>query len=192
MAYAASGLSLVAHGGGNSIFIYRSTDTVVEVLASGYFNSAALQMQAGDEIIVYARSSGSNPTSFRLRVRTASSTAVAVETPNAVMSIVVPVAVTAVASTALTATLPPCTIIRASSYTTTAFTGNTVTMAIGTAAAGEQIVAATTIKAAGVFSHTLVAAGIAFAGGTVHLTVAQTATETAVGAARTVIEFVPT
>jgi hypothetical protein len=192
MAYAASGLSLVAHGGGNNIFIYRTTDTVVQVLAANYFDSAGPQMQAGDEILVYARSSGANPTSFRLRVRTASTTAVAVETPNAVMSIVVPVAVTAVASTALTATLPPCTIVRASTYTTTAFTGNTVTMAIGSAAAGEQIVAATTIKAAGVFAHTLVAAGISFAGGTVYLTVAQTATETAVGAARTVIEFVPT
>lgn len=111
--------------------------------------------------------------------------------------ITVPLAALAQASTDFTFTLPACRILRATQRTSVAFTGNTVTLALGTAAGGAQLVAAADIKAkAAARALTLVDAAAdtfaAFAGGLVYGRIAQTATETAVGAGELYIEFVRT
>lgn len=103
---------------------------------------------------------------------------------------------TAAASTALTMTLPACRIVRVTQRTTTAYTGNTVTVAVGTTVGGVDIVAAATIKTKANRVMTLVDASAdilaAFAGGVVYVTIAQTATETAVGAGELMVEFMRT
>lgn len=105
----------------------------------------------------------------------------------------IPLAVTAVASTALTLALPPCRILRATTFTTTAFTGATVTLALGTSAGGGETVAAVDIKGKGIVAHTLVASNTDvhtnFTNGTLNVTIAQT-TPTAVGAGMTFVEYV--
>ena len=53
MAYAASGLTRMAGGGGKSIWYYQSTDALSAVRVSGYFNSAASMMNVGDPVFVY-------------------------------------------------------------------------------------------------------------------------------------------
>lgn len=104
--------------------------------------------------------------------------------------------VTAVANTDLTLTLPACRILRVTQRTTTAYTGNTVTIQVGTAAAGQEVVAAVSIKTKANRALTLVDASAdalaAFAGGTIYVRIVQTATETAVGAGELMIEFVRT
>jgi hypothetical protein len=193
MPYASSGLSLVAYGAGASVFIYRTADTLTQVLASGYFNDAAAQFNVGDEIILTAATGGTVPTQTRLRVIAASASAVSVAPQVAQLSRSLDIAVTATANTDLTIpNVPPCVIRNVSTITTTAFTGNTVTAQVGTAAGGVQIVAAVSVKSAGIVNHTVVAAGAVFAGGTLHVRIVQTATETAVGAATMVVDFIPT
>ncbi len=102
--------------------------------------------------------------------------------------------VTAVASTPLTVTVPVgARITGFIVYTTTAFGAATdVTIALGNAASGAQYVAATSIKAAGVYPLTLAAtavAGLLSFPGTLYLTIAQTGTASATGAATLVIQY---
>jgi hypothetical protein len=74
----------------------------------------------------------------------------------------IPLPVTAVATTAFTASLPPGgTLLNASVYTSVAFTGATVTIALGVAANDTTIVNATTIKAVGIYPLTLLQPGAA-------------------------------
>jgi hypothetical protein len=110
----------------------------------------------------------------------------------------IPLSVTAVTTTALTATIPAGAIIKSMTvYTTTAFTGNTndVTLAIGNAASGAQYVAAVNISAIGVISLTLVgsaaAALLSFPSGSpnLFLTLTQAANATAVGAGTLVVTY---
>lgn len=111
--------------------------------------------------------------------------------------ITVPLAALAQANTDFTFSLPACRILAATQRTVTAFTGATVSLQLGTAVGGSQLVAATDIKAqSAARALTLVAAAAgtfaAFAGGLVYGRIAQTATETAVGAGELYIEFVRT
>lgn len=186
MPFTASTLNLVAQGNGQSVFHYRTADSLATVCAAGYFNSAALQFNLGDEIIVTR--TGSNPAAVSLRVRSASATAVAVTQPG-MNAESIPITVAAVATTEFTMLLPPCTIFRATTVTTTAFTADTATIQIGTALGGEQIVAATTIKGQNVFAHTVVASGRKFAGGTAFIRVVQT-NPAAVGLSVLSLEYV--
>lgn len=186
MPFSANTLSLLGSVNGSSIFHYRNTDSLATMCAAGYFNPVAPQLQAGDEIIVTRL--GTNIGAVSLRVLSASATAVAVTAP-LVQSQALNLPVTAVASTEFTMTLPPCTIFRATTVTTTAYTGATVTIQLGTTLGGVDIVAATTIKAQGLFAHTVVAAGAKFAGGTVFIRAAQT-TPTAVGLGVLAVEYV--
>jgi hypothetical protein len=74
----------------------------------------------------------------------------------------VPLPVTAVATTAFTVSLPPGgTLLDASVFTSVAFTGATVTIALGVAASDTTIVNATTIKALGNYQLTLLQPGAA-------------------------------
>lgn len=126
-----------------------------------------------------------------LRVGNASAAGVV----HAVMAI--PLPVTAVPDTDLTIQMPPgvASLLRITVYTTTAYTGNTVTAQVGTTVGGTDIVAAVSIKAAATVACTLVAAnlGVAMAlpsGSVLYVRISQT-TETAVGAATMVVEFIP-
>ena len=78
-------------------------------------------------------------------------------------------------------------------YTTTAFGAATdVTIALGNAASGAQYVAATSIKAAGVYPLTLAAtavAGLLSFPGTLYLTITQTGALSATGAATLAIQY---
>jgi hypothetical protein len=104
---------------------------------------------------------------------------------------------TAATTTDLTLALPACRILNFRQRTTTAFTGNTVTLALGSTAGGAEFVAATDIKAKAA-NRTLTQVDTAadslaaFAGGTLYARIAQTATVTAVGAGELVVEFVRT
>lgn len=186
MPYTASTLAQVAQGNGNAIFHYRNTDALSVICASGYFNASAAQFQVGDEIIVTR--TGANPAPVSLRVLSIASGVVVVSQPT-VVSQALSLPVTAVASTEFTLLLPPCTIIRATTRTTTAYTGATATIQLGTTLGGVEIVAAVSIVTAGVVAHTVVAAAAKFAGGTVFVRIAQT-TPTAVGAGVLAVEYV--
>ena len=85
------------------------------------------------------------------------------------------------------------TLLRASVYTSTAYTGTTVTIQIGSSAGDASYVAATTIKALGVYALTLVAAAAAALGSlpatpNLFVRIVQTG-PTAVGAATLVLEY---
>jgi hypothetical protein len=76
---------------------------------------------------------------------------------DALQKLILPV--TAVADTDFTLSVPPgCTLLSAVVYTSTAYTGGTVTIQIGNAAAGAQYVAAFPIAAVGIVPLTLLAA----------------------------------
>ena len=186
MPYTSSTLSLLGSVNGQAVWHYRTTDALSVVCAAGYFNSSAAQLGVGDEILVTR--TGTNAAPDSIRVLSASLTTVVVTQPT-IRSQAINLPVTAVASTEFTLALPPCTIVRAQAVTTTAYTGATVTAQLGTTLGGVEIVAAATIKAAGIASFTIVAAGAKFAGGTVFLRVAQT-TPTAVGLGVLSIEYV--
>lgn len=101
------------------------------------------------------------------------------------------ITVTAVANTDFVVPIPPgATILSATTYTDTAFTGTTVTLQAGSTVGGVDYIAATTIKAAGVFFHTLVASAFQLASfsGSFNVRVVQTGA-TAVGHATFVIEY---
>lgn len=104
--------------------------------------------------------------------------------------------VTAVTNTDYTLSVPTgATIILITVYTTTAYTGTTANISIGSAAAGAQYVAATSIAGIGVVQLTLVNAAAAsllsMPAGTPNLfiRIAQSTTPTAVGAGTLVIDY---
>lgn len=112
----------------------------------------------------------------------------------------IPLAVTAVATTSFPIALPVgATILSAQVITSVAYTGATVTFALGSTAGAVDLIAATTIKAIGYFPLTLITAGAPgvilgnapalVAGFNFFGTVTQTATFTAVGTAALVIEY---
>lgn len=103
--------------------------------------------------------------------------------------------VTAVANTDFSLSLPPGAIIlSANVYTTTAYTGATATLQLGSTLGASDVVAATNIKAAG-FVLLVIAAGapvaIANLGAAPNLfaRIVQTATFTAVGNGTLVVEY---
>lgn len=104
--------------------------------------------------------------------------------------------VTAVTNTDFTLSVPTgATIVTIAVYTTTAYTGTTANLSIGSAAAGAQYVAATSIASIGVVQLTLVNAAAAsllsMPAGTpnVFIRIAQGATPTVVGAGTLVINY---
>ena len=96
----------------------------------------------------------------------------------------------AAANTDFTLYQGPGQVLRATALTTTAFTGATVTVQIGTTQGGADIVAATDIKAAAAVALVLASRAANPAGRTLHVRIVQT-TPTAVGAGVLVLEFVP-
>lgn len=98
---------------------------------------------------------------------------------------------TAAASTDLTLAMPAgYGLLRITFYTTTAYTGTTVTAQVGTASGGSQVVAAVSIKAAGVVSATIAIADPTLMTQTLFVRIAQTG-QTAVGAGQMVVEYLP-
>ena len=104
--------------------------------------------------------------------------------------------VTAVTNTDFTMSVPAgATIESIAVYTTTAYTGTTANISIGSAQAGAQYVAATSIASIGIVQLTLVnaaaAALLAMPVGTpnVFIRIAQSTTPTAVGAGMLVINY---
>jgi hypothetical protein len=104
--------------------------------------------------------------------------------------------VTATANTDITVSIPAgARIGDIMVYTTTAFGAATdATIALGNAAGGAQYVAATSIKAAGIYNLSAVASAAAASGflsfpGTLYVRIAQTGTASATGAATLVIEY---
>lgn len=101
--------------------------------------------------------------------------------------------VTATANTDVTMSIPAgARILNFVVYTTTAFTGGTTTIALGSASGGAQYVAATAITNAGVV--TLSPASTAPAGmlsfpGTLYIRINQGGTPTAVGAATIAVQY---
>ena len=104
------------------------------------------------------------------------------------------ITVTAVANTDFSISLPPgAVILSANFYTTTAFTGATVTAQLGSTLGTADIVAATNVKAAGFVLLAIAAGAPAAIGGlgappNVFCRIVQT-TPTAVGAGTLVIEY---
>lgn len=76
MAFAASGLSRLAGGNGNSIWLYKTTDTAADVDTAGYFNSQVGIMNIGDLIIRVTLSSGALSTAGFHVVKDVSATAI--------------------------------------------------------------------------------------------------------------------
>lgn len=103
---------------------------------------------------------------------------------------------TASLTTDYTLTLPAGHILAVYERTTTAYTGNTVTVSVGTTVGGGEIVAAVDIKAKASRTLTVVDANsdayTPFAGGTVNIRITQTATATAVGAGQLIFLVAPT
>lgn len=51
MAFNRKNLALIAHGNGQSVYLYKSADAILTVTGANYFNAAAEQMRLGDVII---------------------------------------------------------------------------------------------------------------------------------------------
>ena len=107
-----------------------------------------------------------------------------------------PLPVTAVANTSFTVTLPSGgTLLNAMVNTSVAYTGATVTIALGVSALDTTIVNATTIKAIGAYPLTLLQPAAASpavmpnASPNLFITVTQTSTYTAVGTAFLVLNY---
>src|SRR5438477_8287860 len=105
--------------------------------------------------------------------------------------------VTAVANTDFTMSIPPgATLLSAVVYTSVAYTGATATIQIGNAAAGAQYVAAVSIAPIGIVNLTLLAAqtpalsSMPNASPNLFIRIVQTATFTAVGSAKLIINYV--
>jgi hypothetical protein len=82
--------------------------------------------------------------------------------------------------------------LRITFYTTTAYTGATVNVQVGTTSGGSEVVGATNIKSAGVVSGTIAIANpTSMTATTLFVRIVQTATVTAVGAGQMVIEYLP-
>lgn len=99
---------------------------------------------------------------------------------------------TASANTDLTLAMPAgYGLLRITFYTTTAYTGTTVTAQVGTTAGGTDVVAAVSVKAAGVVSATIAIANpTSMTASTLFVRIAQTGA-TAVGAGQMVVEYLP-
>jgi hypothetical protein len=82
--------------------------------------------------------------------------------------------------------------LRITFYTTTAFTGTTANITVGTTLDGTEVLGVTNIKSAGVASGTIVIANPTnMTATTLFIRLAQSTTPTAVGAAQMVIEYLP-
>jgi hypothetical protein len=107
--------------------------------------------------------------------------------------IAVPLAALAQANTDFSFNLPACRILRMTQRTNVAFTGNTVTLQVGSTAGGVDYVAAADIKATSAARAQTLVAGTAaldaFPGGAVFGRIVQTATFTAVGSGVLLVEF---
>lgn len=99
---------------------------------------------------------------------------------------------TAAANTDLTLAMPAgYGLLRITFYTTTAYTGTTITAQVGTTSGGSDVVAAVSIKAAGVVSATIAIANpTSMTASTLFVRLAQTGA-TAVGAGQMVVEYLP-
>ena len=100
----------------------------------------------------------------------------------------VPITVTAATTTDFTVTVPAGAFLQsASTYTTTAFGAVTdATISIGTTVGGAEVVAATTVKAAGLKNHTLLDSAVATLTSlptTLRVRITQSGGNSAVGAA---------
>jgi hypothetical protein len=51
MAYASSGLTRMAGGGGYNVWMYASADAIADVNTEGYFNAASTMVNVGDVIL---------------------------------------------------------------------------------------------------------------------------------------------
>lgn len=103
------------------------------------------------------------------------------------------ISATAVANTDFTIPMPAgYRLLRITNYNSTTYTGATVTLSVGTAAGGTQIINAHNILPAGVHTMAFVAAfnPTNVTNTTLFLRIAQT-TPTAVGASTVVFEYVP-
>ena len=58
MAFDATMLSRVAHGAGNSLYLYKTADPIATVNASGYFNAVSDQFFQHDVIICTSSTGG--------------------------------------------------------------------------------------------------------------------------------------
>ena len=99
---------------------------------------------------------------------------------------------TAAANTDLTLAMPAgYGLLRITFYTTTAYTGTTITAQVGTTAGGSEVVAAVSIKSAGVVSATIAIANpTSMTAANLFVRLAQTGA-TAVGAGQMVVEYLP-
>lgn len=52
MAYASSGLGMVATSGGWSLWVYQTTDTIATVNSAGYFTGDAVNMLSVRDVII--------------------------------------------------------------------------------------------------------------------------------------------
>jgi hypothetical protein len=184
--------------GAPQVWSYRTEDARATVVAPGYFNALRNMLAPGDICFaVRINAAGAVQEQFAFSFNQVPATGNVTVTdvpyilgPDSLRSAQVEITPLAVASTEFTLILPPCTIHRIETVTTTLFTGATAALRVGTSLGGEQIVANVSVLAVARVSHTVVAAGAKFAGGTVFVRLAQT-TPTAVGRARTIIEYSP-
>lgn len=199
MPYSRDGLQPIGGQGKGAatiaVYAYRTTDSYGVVRASGYFNALATVLRAGD-IIILSNADGN------ALIEVAAVTSGVVTTRGArlgaggarpLMAGVISLVPVAQANTDFTLTIPTgITAVRATTITSTAFTGNTVTLQLGSTAGGTDLVAAVSVKAAGLVAHTLVAPLVNFGTGTLFARLVQTATFTAVGAGTTILEYLDT
>jgi hypothetical protein len=180
-----------------TLWSYRSTDTMAVISAANYFNGAAGMLRAGDHIFLHA-DTGGTPRYNMAVVASVSAGVVTLGAPEwgpangrSVLALAVPITVLAQANTDFTVPVQdPARIFRATMLTTTAFTGATVALSLGSSAGGAQIVNAADVKAAGAAALTLVGtAGWSLTGGTLFGRMAQT-TPTNVGAGTLIVEFI--
>lgn len=54
MAFASSAMQRISNSGANSVYQYTTNDTVLTVVASGYFSSFTADLKQGDQIICSA------------------------------------------------------------------------------------------------------------------------------------------
>jgi NAD-dependent SIR2 family protein deacetylase len=58
MAYAAANLKKIAGGGDHNLFLYKSTDALSVIIASGYFSTSTADLKKFDVIIAIGTSGG--------------------------------------------------------------------------------------------------------------------------------------
>ena len=199
MAFSRTGLQPVgaqsAAPNSPAVWSYRTADLASEVDDSGYFNLVNGMLRTGDIMIAECGSGTAQQQTLEFRV-VVTSGVVALATSNKMHSRLLALPVTAVANTDFTVDLPRCHITAIHQRTTTAYGVQTnMNLTIGNAAGGNQIVAAVDVKAKGNRQLTLVDAGsdliAPWAGGTLHVRMAQVGTASADGAGFLNFNFVP-